>query len=125
MVTILLVEDNIAIRENTVELLEMEGYGVITAVDGEDGFAKVVEHRPDLVVCDILMPEIDGLALLGKLGKYPDLKKIPLILFSSKSQKSDIKDGMDAGAKDYIVKPADMTDLVSAIKRCLENTGKV
>ncbi len=121
MITIILVEDNIAIRENTVELLEMEGYRVITAIDGNDGFEKIAEHLPDLIICDILMPEMDGIALLGELGKHPHLKKIPLIFFSSQSEKSDIKKGLEAGARDFIVKPSDMTDLLLSIERCIEN----
>lgn len=124
MATILIIEDNDVIRENTAELLEIEGYKVITAIDGKDGFDRIVDCSPDLIVCDILMPEMDGFELMGKLGKHPDLKKIPLIVFSSKSEKSDIKRGLDLGANDYIVKPSDLEDLLLSIKRSLENRKK-
>ncbi len=122
MCTILLVEDNKNIRENTVELLKMEGYRVVTAKDGSDGFEKISELRPDLIICDIIMPNMDGYALLEKLGVCPDLKGIPLIFFSAKSEKSDIEKGMAAGARDFIVKPSEIRNLLLSVNRCLKTT---
>jgi len=121
MSTILIIEDNRNIRENTAELLEMEAYNVITASDGKEGFQKILDLIPDLVICDILMPKMGGLELLAKLGMHNDLKTIPLIFFSVKSKKKDIKIAMGLGAYDYIVKPSDLKDLLASIRKCLKN----
>lgn len=107
------------IRENTCELLEMEGYLVQAATNGKEDFEKSKQISPDLIICDIRMPEMDGLELLGKLGNHPDLKTIPVIIYTVKSEKKDIRDVMDLGAYDYIVKPSDLEDLLASIKRCL------
>lgn len=83
MPTLLLIEDNRTILENTAEPLAMEGFAIITANDSSKGFQKIVDYRPDLIICDVLMPEMDGLELLAKLGMHPELKKIPLIFYSA------------------------------------------
>ncbi|CAN0429683.1 unnamed protein product [Scytosiphon promiscuus] len=119
MATILVVEDNRTILENTSELLEMEGYSVITATNGKEGYSKVLKFLPDLIVSDIWMPEMDGFELLKTLGTHADLKNIPLIFFSARSEKKDIKKGIDMGAYDFIVKPSDLSDLLVSIKNCL------
>ena len=119
MATILVVEDNRTILENTTELLEMEGYSVITAANGKEGSSKVLKFLPDLIVSDIWMPEMDGFELLKTLGTHADLKNIPLIFFSARSEKKDIKKGIDMGAYDFIVKPSDLSDLLVSIKNCL------
>jgi DNA-binding response OmpR family regulator len=120
MATILIIEDDRTIRENTSEFLEMEGYSIQTAPNGKVGLSKMAHFTPDLIVCDLRMPEMDGLELLGRLGKHPDLKTIPVIFFSAKSEKRDIRAGMDLGAYDYIVKPSDLEDLLASIQKCLE-----
>ncbi|MEJ1222871.1 response regulator transcription factor [Sediminicola sp. 1XM1-17] len=117
MVTILIIDDCNAIRENTAELLELEGFHVITASNGKEGYGKVVQHVPDLVVCDILMPEMDGFTLLKKLGENPKYKTIPVIFFSAKSEKKEIIKGLELGAYDYIVKPSELHDLIASIRR--------
>lgn len=119
MATILLIEDDSTIRENTAELLEMEGYTVIMAANGKIGLELMSKSKPDLIVCDILMPEMNGLELLEKLGLDAKLKTVPLIFFSAKSEKKDIFLGLEKGAFDYIVKPSDLDDLLASIKRCL------
>ena len=121
MPTILIVEDSRTQRENMAELLELEGYTTITAVDGKDGFDKICHFLPDLIVCDLLMPKMDGLELLATLGKQDHLKSIPLIIFSARSEKKDIAAGMDSGAFDYIVKPSDLSDLLASIHQCLRS----
>ncbi|MFT4832406.1 MAG: CheY-like chemotaxis protein [Psychroserpens sp.] len=117
MVSILIIDDCEAIRENTAELLELEGFQVITAANGKIGFKKVVQSSPDLIVCDILMPEMDGFELLEKLGSHPEFKTIPVIFFTAKSEKKHISKAMKSGAYDYIVKPSELDDLISSIKR--------
>ena len=121
MATIVLVEDNRTVCENTAEILEMEGYTVITASDGKKGFQKIMDLLPDLVICDILMPEMDGLELVGKLGLHSELKTIPVIFYSAKAEKKDIKRAMDLGAYDYIVKPSDLNDLLASIRKCMKS----
>ncbi|GGG43230.1 hypothetical protein GCM10011414_11100 [Croceivirga lutea] len=120
MPTILVIDDNRTIQENTVEFLEMEGFYAITANNGKDGFDKICKYKPDLIVCDLLMPEMGGLELLTKLGSHTELKHIPVIIFSAKSEKMDISKGMDFGAYDYIVKPSDLEDLLASIKKCFQ-----
>lgn len=119
MTTILLIEDHIGILENTAELLELEGYSVLKAKNGKEGLKKLASFIPDLIICDLLMPEMDGLTLLATLGKHPDYKKIPFIFFSAKAEKTDIKKGLDLGADDYLVKPLELEDLLTSIKKCL------
>lgn len=119
MPSILLIEDDQIICENTSEILEMEGYIVSTASNGKEGFQKIKTILPDLVICDILMPKMDGLDLLKKMGLHSELKNIPVIFFSAKSEKKDIQRGMDLGAYDYIVKPSDLNDLLASIRKCL------
>ena len=121
MPTIVLVEDNRTVCENTAEILEMEGYTVVTARNGKKGFQKIMELLPDLIICDILMPEMDGLELVAKLGLHSELKTIPVIFYSAKAEKKDIKEAMDLGAYDYIVKPSDLNDLLASIQKCMES----
>ena len=121
MVKILIIEDNNAIRELTAELLELEGYSTFTASNGKIGLGQIRLHLPDLILCDIRMPEMDGLTLLQHLGQHPDLKRIPFIFFSSKSEKVDVNRGLDAGADAYLIKPFDMEELLASIGKCLSN----
>jgi len=122
MPTLLIIEDNTTIRENTAEFLEMEGYTVITATNGKDGFEKITQFVPNIIICDLLMPEMGGLELLAKLGNHEHLKTIPLIIYSAKNEKKDIENGLDLGAYDYIVKPSDLEDLLASIRRCLKSS---
>lgn len=119
MPTILLVEDDSSILENTREFLELEGFEVITATDGEKGLVQIFKRVPDLIICDLLMPEIDGLELLQKLGKHPEHKTIPLIFFSAKTENKDIRMGLEAGAAGYVTKPFEPEELLLTIERCL------
>ncbi|MET6989934.1 response regulator [Sediminicola arcticus] len=117
MVSILIIDNCRAIRENTAELLELEGFHVITSANGKDGFEKVIRYVPDLIVCDILMPVMDGFEVLKKLGEHPKYKTIPIIFFSAKSEKKEISRALESGAYDYIVKPSELDDLIYSIKR--------
>ncbi|SFR66710.1 response regulator [Maribacter stanieri] len=123
MISILIIEDDNDIRENTSELLELEGYVTLTASNGKIGLEKIKSNVPDLILCDLLMPEMDGFTVLSHLGHYPDLKRIPFVFFSAKSEKLEIKTGIDAGADGYLVKPFELEDLLSIIEKCL-NKGK-
>lgn len=119
MVHILIIEDDLTLRGNTAELLELEGYKVTTATNGKTGLQRIKCNPPDLILCDLLMPEMDGLALLGHIGQFSELKQIPFIFFSAKTEKLDVKAGLDAGADDYLVKPFELDDLLATIAKCL------
>lgn len=116
MKTILLIEDNIDIRENTAEILELSNYKVYTAEDGKRGVALALEHKPDLIVCDIMMPVLDGYGVIHMLQKNPETKNIPFIFLSAKAERAEIRRGMELGADDYITKPFDGTELLSAVE---------
>lgn len=119
MIRILIIDDHATILENTAELLDLEGYETITASNGKEGLEKVIRMLPDVVLCDILMPKMDGFMVLKKMGEHPNLKRIPFIFFSSKSEKFDIKLGLDSGADDYLTKPFELVDLLNSIEKCL------
>lgn len=116
MKTILLIEDDIALRENTAEILELCGYHVIVAPNGRIGIEKAKELLPQLVVCDIMMPEVDGYGVLENLSQDSRTKHIPFIFLSAKTEHKEIRKGMDLGADDYLTKPFEETELLSAIE---------
>lgn len=116
MKKILLIEDDAVLRENTAELLELSNYNVFTASDGKKGVASAIENLPDIVVCDIMMPELDGYGVLENLSKNTKTKYIPFIFLSAKTERKDVRKGMDLGADDYITKPFSEEELVSAIE---------
>ncbi|MBT8184058.1 MAG: response regulator [Eudoraea sp.] len=119
MTRILVIEDDVTICGNTAELLELEGFLVTTASDGKIGLEKIRNKIPDLILCDLRMPQMDGFTVLKHLGEDPDLKRIPFIFFSAKSEKIDIRAGIEAGADDYVVKPFEFEELLRAIQKCL------
>jgi len=114
--TILIIEDNLAMRENTAEILELANYTVHTAENGRKGVQKALELLPDLIICDIMMPEMDGYEALYILAQNESTKNIPFIFLSAKAEKSDWRKGMNMGADDYLVKPYDEMDLLKAIE---------
>ena len=103
-------------RENTAEILELANYDVTTAQNGKVGVEKAKEIHPDLIICDIMMPELDGYGVLYMMAKNPDTSGIPFIFLTAKAEKSDFRKGMDLGADDYITKPFDEMDLLNAIE---------
>ncbi len=116
MKKILLIEDDIVLRENTAELLELSGYKVETASNGRAGVEVAKKYLPSLIVCDIMMPELDGYGVLESLSKNDITKYIPFIFLSAKTERQDIRKGMDLGADDYITKPFNEEELISAIE---------
>lgn len=113
---ILLIEDDAALRENTAELLELSSYDVITASNGKIGVEKAKQIQPDIIVCDIMMPELDGYGVLETLSKDENTKHIPFIFLSAKTERKDVRKGMDMGADDYITKPFNEEELISAVE---------
>ncbi|AHJ95340.1 response regulator [Hymenobacter swuensis] len=125
MKTILLIEDSDIIRENTAEILELAGYTVLTAENGKVGVAKALETRPDLVVCDIMMPVLDGYGVLHIFGQNPRLASVPFIFLTAKTERADQRKGMELGADDYITKPFEETELLNAIASRLNRLRKL
>jgi hypothetical protein len=115
MKTILLIEDNQEIRENTAEILELAMYNVFTAENGKMGVEKAIDIKPDLIICDIMMPVLDGYGVMHAISKNEVLKNTPFIFLTAKTERSDIRKGMELGADDYITKPFDATELLNAI----------
>lgn len=116
MKKILLIEDDTVLRENTAELLELSNYLVITASNGKLGIALAKQNIPDLIVCDIMMPEVDGYGVLETLSKDTSTNQIPFIFLSAKTEHKEIRKGMDLGADDYLTKPYEEDELINAIE---------
>jgi DNA-binding response OmpR family regulator len=117
---ILLIEDDVVVRENTAEILKLANYNVLTSSNGKDGIAKAKAYHPDLIICDILMPELDGYGVLQIIMRSKKLQKTPFIFMSAKTNHADIRRGMNLGASDYITKPFEESELLSAIESRLK-----
>jgi CRP/FNR family transcriptional regulator, polysaccharide utilization system transcription regulator len=122
MKKILLIEDNTDIRETTAEILQLARYNVITAANGKEGVKLAQSELPDLIVCDIMMPELDGYGVLHMLGKAAATSSIPFIFLSAKTEKADMRKGMSLGADDYLTKPFENTELLNAIEARLKKS---
>jgi len=120
MTKILLVEDNIEIRENTGEILELANYKVTTAANGKEGYELALQETPDLIICDIMMPVLDGYGLLHLINKNEHLKSVPFIFITAKTERNDFRKGMEMGADDYITKPFTDIELLNAIESRLQ-----
>ncbi|GAB4377014.1 MAG: response regulator [Salibacteraceae bacterium] len=124
MPTILLIEDNETVRENTAEILELAGYEVLTAADGKQGVEIALTNNVDLIVCDIMMPELDGYGVLHILSKNPNTASVPFIFLTAKAEKSDFRKGMNLGADDYLTKPFEEMELLQTIERRLNKASQ-
>ena len=113
---ILVIEDHLEVRENLHELLELCNYHVISAPDGTSGVQMALTEQPDLILCDIMMPGIDGYEVLNTLGRHPETAAIPFIFLTARADKADIRRGMQLGADDYLTKPFEEQDLLRAIQ---------
>ena len=122
---ILIIEDQEDVRENIAELLDLSNYEPIMASNGKEGVKKALEVKPDLILCDIMMPEMDGYEVLYLIGKNPEIASIPFIFLTAKSEKSDFRKGMNLGADDYITKPFEEMELLGAVERRLEKYDKI
>jgi CRP/FNR family cyclic AMP-dependent transcriptional regulator len=120
MKNILLIEDNLEVRENTAEILELAGYRVTMAENGKLGVEAAMHERPDLIICDIMMPVLDGYGVLHLLRKNEQLQNVPFIFLTAKAERTDFRKGMDMGADDYITKPFTDVELLNAIERRLQ-----
>jgi CRP-like cAMP-binding protein/CheY-like chemotaxis protein len=111
-----LIEDNVEMRENTAELLDLAGYEVHTAPNGKAGVDLAEKILPDLIICDIMMPVLDGYGVLHLLSKKDETASIPFIFFTAKAERGDLRKGMEMGADDYITKPFDDMELLNAVE---------
>ena len=116
MKKILVIEDNGDLRENTAEILQLSNYKVYTAENGVQGVESAITHHPDLILCDIMMPGLDGYGVLHLLQHNAELKGTPFIFLSAKGEQGDVRKGMNLGADDYVTKPFTATDLLTTIE---------
>jgi CRP-like cAMP-binding protein/CheY-like chemotaxis protein len=122
--SILIIEDNDDIRESTTEILELANYQVFHADNGKTGVELAIKHLPDIILCDIMMPELDGYGVLFMLGKTPETSAIPFIFLTAKAERVDMRKGMEMGADDYLTKPFDDVELLNAIESRLQKREK-
>lgn len=120
MKKILLIEDNKDVRENTAEILTLAQYKVLTANNGKEGVEMAQKEKPDLIICDIMMPVLDGHGALHLLSKNEETSSIPFIFLTAKAERSDFRKGMEMGADDYLTKPFDDVELLNAIESRLK-----
>jgi len=116
MHTILIIEDQPEMQRNLATILKMEGYRVLTAANGREGVESAKRDRPDLILCDIMMPELDGLATLKESNNHPGTMHLPFIFLTARGEKTDVRAGMQLGADDYLTKPVDRADLLRTLQ---------
>lgn len=115
MKTILVIEDELLVRENLQEILELEDFDVLTAENGKIGVQIAIDKQPDLVICDVMMPELDGYGVISSLRKNPMTMQTPFIFLSANSTQADRQKGLDLGANDYLTKPFTPKEICHAI----------
>lgn len=125
MKTILVVEDDKILRENISDFLREEGYKVLNAEDGLEGLQVVMKHLPDLIICDIMMPRMNGYEFFKTIQEIKATSSIPLIFLTAKSEKEDFRTGMHLGADDYISKPFDFGELLLSVKTRLDKLERI
>lgn len=125
MKKILVIEDNAEVRENLEEILELSGYQVLTAEDGKVGVEIALKELPDLVLCDVMMPKLDGFGVLNILSKKSSTSDIPFVFLTAKTEKSDFRRGMNLGADDYVTKPFYKDELLAVIETRLRKSDQI
>ena len=125
MKKILVIEDNQEVRENLQEILELSGYTAIIAEDGKEGVEKAMTEKPHLILCDVMMPKLDGFGVLNILSKKSETSSIPFIFLTAKAEKSDFRRGMNLGADDYITKPFFKDELLEVLETRLAKTERL
>ncbi|MBM3415708.1 MAG: response regulator [Bacteroidetes bacterium] len=123
MKTVLVIDDNPDIRENTSEILDLAGYKTFTAENGKRGVDVALKEKPDVIVCDIMMPDLDGYGVLHLLRKNETTQHTPFIFLTAKTERSDFRKGMEMGADDYITKPFEDVELLNAIETRLKKAA--
>lgn len=126
MPVILCIEDEHLVREDIVEELEDQGFDVLVADDGVEGLNMILNHKPDLVICDITMPRMDGFQLLGEIrGKYKLLADMPFIFLSALADHKHVLAGLKAGADNYLTKPVDFDMLKATVEASLRQIARI
>jgi len=126
MTTIICIEDEVHLRENIAEELEGAGYDVLQAGDGQEGFEMIVEHKPDLVLCDITMPRKNGYELLKEIrDTYPLFAEMPFIFVSALADKDRVLAGLKTGADGYLTKPVDFDMLLMTVQTSLRQMERI
>lgn len=125
MPTILIIEDEEGIREVVYDLLTTHHFLVIAATNGNEGVQLAIEHQPDLILCDVAMPVLDGYGVLEQLKKQPTTLTIPFIFLTAKSSVKDLRQGMELGADDYLIKPFTAQELLNAIETRLNKQAQL
>lgn len=120
MATVLVIEDEAPIRENLERFLALEGYAVESAENGARGMERIRTRRPDLILCDVMMPVKTGFEVLAELRGDPLLARIPFVFITASAEKEDISKGLDLGAADYVTKPFNLTELAALVRRRLK-----
>ena len=120
MKRILVIEDQSVMRRNIHTILEMEGFEVFSAENGKKGLEATTQNLPDLILCDVMMPELDGYGVLTALRSNEQTATIPFIFLTAKGEKADLRAGMNLGADDYLAKPVSKDELLAAIRARLE-----
>lgn len=116
MKSVLVIDDNQNIRENTAEIMELAGYKTLTAENGKKGVELAMKEKPDVIICDIMMPELDGYGVLHLLRKNAETQHIPFIFLTAKTERSDFRKGMEMGADDFVTKPFEEIELLNAVE---------
>ena len=125
MKRILIIEDNAEVRENLAEILELYGYTTEEASNGKEGVTKALATPPDLILCDVMMPELDGYGVLKILGEKETTLGIPFIFLTAKTEKEDLRRGMNLGADDYLTKPIYKDELLEVVQHRLAKHEKL
>lgn len=123
MKKILVIEDEPEMRRNITALLRYHNYEPVAAENGRQGIEVARREKPDLILCDVMMPELDGYGVVQALQSEPTLARIPFIFLTAKGEKHDLRSGMNLGADDYLTKPVANTDLIRAIESRLRRSG--
>ncbi len=123
-VRVLVVDDDPVILELLRINFEIEGYEVLAATDGEQGLAKARDEEPDVVLCDIMMPRLDGIELVTRLRGDPRTAHFPIVLLSAKAQKVEVDRGLSVGADDYVTKPFDPLELLDRVNAVLAKSRR-
>ena len=121
---ILVIEDEKALRENISEIIAHYGFRVICTPTGEEGITMALEYIPDIIICDIMLPGIDGFEVFARIKQIPQLSSTAFIFLTAKSTRSDTRIGMNMGADDYLTKPFTKEELVNSIRARLEKLSK-
>lgn len=124
MNTVLIIEDQPDMRENLMTILSMEGFVALEAPDGSRGLEVALEEKPDIILCDVMMPGIDGHEVLARMRRSPSISGTPFIFLTARGEKQDLREGMNLGADDYLTKPVAADDLLAAIRARLDRESK-